>query len=91
MAAVSLAQIAISVTYVGRHVIHHSVPVAEFKKKFAAVAVLLLVFDVAIAVTLIASTPKDDKCTSLDRPWFLANMIVLFCLIPNIFYQYIQN
>ena len=77
--------------YVGRHVIHHSVPVAEFKKKFAAVAVLLLIFDVAISVILISSTLKDDQCTSLKRPWFSANIIVLFCLIPNIFYQYIQN
>ena len=71
--------------------IHHSVPVAEFKKKFAVVAVLLLIFDVAISVVLITSTLKDDKCASLKRPWFLANVIVLFCLIPNIFYQYIQN
>lgn len=78
-------------TYVGRHVIHHSVPVAAFKKKFAVVAILLLIFDVAISVILITSAPKDDKCTSLERPWFSANIVVLFCLIPNIFYQYIQN
>jgi len=77
--------------YVGRHVIHHSVSYADFKKKFSAVAVLLLVFDVVISLVLITSTPKDDKCSSLAKPWFLANVIILFCLIPNIFYQYTQN
>jgi hypothetical protein len=89
MALVSVFQIMISVGYIGKKVIHHSVSRVEFKRKFTAVAILLFIFDVVITAILIPSifnSSSDLECKSLLKPWFLANLIILFCLIPNIYY-----
>lgn len=89
MAIVSIVQIFVSVTYIGRKVLHHSITRAQFKKKFILVALILSVIDVVILVITIPQiTSSTDTCVTLIRPWFVANLIILFLLIPNIYYQF---
>ena len=61
MAIVSIVQMIISVVYIGRKVIHHSISRNDFKKKFIVVAFLLLIIDVVMLIILVpAIFTKSD-------------------------------
>lgn len=49
----------------------------------------MLTFDLIILIIWIITIHDDDltdKCLTIEKPWFLANFVILVGIVPNIYY-----
>ena len=84
MCVVSLVQMCVINSF---NKIHHHQNTAGFLKKFMVIATAMVVINVLTIVAIAANkTIADDECFVVEKPWFLANFVILMCIVPNIYY-----